>query len=403
MGRPLADLTGKRFGRLYVCHRANDKISPSGVHAVMYHCMCDCGNEVDINAGSLKSGKTKSCGCFNRDAIRKRSSKNLKGQKFGRLTAKEPVDVVLSSGRHKQEWLCICDCGNEVIVDTSNLVSGHSKSCGCYKTEVLSEIKSIDLVGRTFGYLTVLEKIDNENSKTGKRQVLWKCLCKCGNYTNVPSDKLTGGITKSCGCYRTKRIHETHFQNLQGNRYGLLTVTSDYYMKKVKGSQSTYWKCKCDCGNEVFVWAADLKNKHVKSCGCLKMSLGELYTAEIAREIGLFTETQVSFDDLVGCGGKPLSYDFAIYSNESKTELKALIECQGQQHYEPIDYFGGGERFEIQKEHDSRKRTYAVHKLGIKFIEIPYSYNRDDIKKLLKSLDKEIENERYKYISDSGK
>lgn len=391
MGRPLVDLTGMRFGRLKVEHRASDKILPSGVHAVMYHCKCDCGNEIDVNAGSLKSGKTKSCGCFNRDVVRARTSKNLKEQRFGRLVAIEPVDIILSSGKHKQEWLCQCDCGNKTIVSTNNLLRGHSKSCGCYKRDVARERVSVNLLGQTFGYLTVEEKIVNVDESTKKTQVLWKCKCKCGNDTLVPSDKLTGGITKSCGCYMKERIHDANFQNLQGNRYGILTVTSDYYIKKRKnGTQSTYWRCKCDCGNEVAVWAADLKNNHVKSCGCLKMSIGELYVKEVAEDMHMFIESQVSFENLVGCGGRLLSYDFAIYSDLQKTNLKALIECQGQQHYSPVDYFGGKQSYEIQTEHDRRKADYAMNNLKVRFLEIPYTYGRDEIAEILEQLNKEI-------------
>lgn len=389
MGRPLVDLTGMRFGRLKVEHRASDKILPSGVHAVMYHCKCDCGNEIDVNAGSLKSGKTKSCGCFNRDVVRARTSKNLKEQRFGRLVAIEPVDIILSSGKHKQEWLCQCDCGNKTIVSTNNLLRGHSKSCGCYKRDVARERVSVNLLGQTFGYLTVEEKIVNVDESTKKTQVLWKCKCKCGNDTLVPSDKLTGGITKSCGCYMKERIHDANFQNLQGNRYGILTVTSDYYIKKRKnGTQSTYWRCKCDCGNEVAVWAADLKNNHVKSCGCLKMSIGELYVKEVAEDMHMFIESQVSFENLVGCGGRLLSYDFAIYSDLQKTNLKALIECQGQQHYSPVDYFGGKQSYEIQTEHDRRKADYAMNNLKVRFLEIPYTYGRDEIAEILEQLNK---------------
>lgn len=391
MGRPLVDLTGMRFGRLKVEHRASDKILPSGVHAVMYHCKCDCGNKIDVNAGSLKSGKTKSCGCFNRDVVRARTSKNLKEQRFGRLVAIEPVDIILSSGKHKQEWLCQCDCGNKTIVSTNNLLRGHSKSCGCYKHDVARERMSVNLLGQTFGYLTVEEKIVNVDESTKKTQVLWKCKCKCGNDTLVPSDKLTGGITKSCGCYMKERIHDANFQNLQGNRYGILTVTSDYYIKKRKnGTQSTYWRCKCDCGNEVAVWAADLKNNHVKSCGCLKMSIGELYVKEVAEDMHMFIESQVSFENLVGCGGRLLSYDFAIYSDLQKTNLKALIECQGQQHYNPVNYFGGKQSYEIQTEHDRRKADYAMNNLKVRFLEIPYTYGRDEIAEILEQLNKEI-------------
>lgn len=57
---------------------------------------------------------------------------DLTGQRFGRLVAVEFSGQV---GRRKTQWVCQCDCGNKIIVDTCHLRSGHSKSCGCISTE----------------------------------------------------------------------------------------------------------------------------------------------------------------------------------------------------------------------------------------------------------------------------
>lgn len=57
---------------------------------------------------------------------------NLIGKRFGRLVVLEKSNMF--SDRPK--WLCRCDCGKKVHVITSNLTSGHTKSCGCYNVEV---------------------------------------------------------------------------------------------------------------------------------------------------------------------------------------------------------------------------------------------------------------------------
>jgi len=54
-------------------------------------------------------------------------SKKLEGIKFGKLT-------VLNRTRGNNgnvAWVCKCDCGNTTIVYTSDLTTGHTKSCGC--------------------------------------------------------------------------------------------------------------------------------------------------------------------------------------------------------------------------------------------------------------------------------
>ena len=70
-----------------------------------------------------------------------------------------------------------------------------------------------------------------------------------------------------------------------------------------------------------------------------------------------------------------LSYDFylPIYN--------LLIEFQGIQHEQPIEYFGGEEQFEIQQEHDKRKREYAKQN-NINLLEIWY-YDIDNIEEIL--------------------
>jgi len=51
------------------------------------------------------------------------------GERFGRL-------LVLSRSENKgihAAWKCKCDCGNETIVASASLSTGHTKSCGCLK------------------------------------------------------------------------------------------------------------------------------------------------------------------------------------------------------------------------------------------------------------------------------
>ena len=64
-----------------------------------------------------------------------------------------------------------------------------------------------------------------------------------------------------------------------------------------------------------------------------------------------------------------LRYDFSVL-NEDGT-IKCLIECQGEQHYKPVDEFGGKVQFEMQKRNDELKRKYASEH-GMILLEIPY-------------------------------
>ncbi len=68
--------------------------------------------------------------------------------------------------------------------------------------------RKVDLTGKTFGYLTVVEQGESSIACTGKPIVRWDCACKCGNMALVPTTKLNNGHTSSCGCY-AKEIRKT--------------------------------------------------------------------------------------------------------------------------------------------------------------------------------------------------
>lgn len=66
--------------------------------------------------------------------------------------------------------------------------------------------KHKNLIGKRFGSLLVT---DLNGSKNGKRY--WVAKCDCGKKAIVRGDRLTGGITKSCGCLAKKNI-ESNFK-----------------------------------------------------------------------------------------------------------------------------------------------------------------------------------------------
>lgn len=63
----------------------------------------------------------------------------------------------------------------------------------------------INLAGKRFGKLTVIERSDNILRSDGRYIPAWKCLCDCGNVVTILGCSLRSGNSKSCGC--TKRIH----------------------------------------------------------------------------------------------------------------------------------------------------------------------------------------------------
>jgi hypothetical protein len=64
---PAINITGQRFGRLVAIARVEGR---------QWRWKCDCGNEIVQVAGIVKSGNSKSCGCFNLDSLRRRMTKH---------------------------------------------------------------------------------------------------------------------------------------------------------------------------------------------------------------------------------------------------------------------------------------------------------------------------------------
>jgi hypothetical protein len=60
----LIDLTGRRFGRLFVLSRANSQ------RGVYWRCRCDCEKQTTVQGANLCSGATRSCGCLLRETNR---------------------------------------------------------------------------------------------------------------------------------------------------------------------------------------------------------------------------------------------------------------------------------------------------------------------------------------------
>lgn len=105
-------------------------------------------------------------------------------------------------------------------------------------------------------------------------------------------------------------------------------------------------------------------------CNCHPISSFQWIVTKLLKENRVPYRVEVSFPDLYGVRQvNLLRYDFGIYDEDGK--LQCLIECQGEQHYEPVEEFGGDLQFLLQQKNDDLKRKYAKEK-GILLYEIPY-------------------------------
>ena len=123
------DLTNQRFGRLTVL-----KPGPNKGQKTTWICQCDCGNITTVMTNQLTSGKTKSCGCFQKEQASKASLKNYTGYKQGYLEVLER-DLNYQGKQSRTHWICICHkCNNLISMPSASLAHG-AISCGCAKSK----------------------------------------------------------------------------------------------------------------------------------------------------------------------------------------------------------------------------------------------------------------------------
>ena len=129
-----------------------------------------------------------------------------------------------------------------------------------------------DLTGQRFGRLIVINC--NEELTKIKKRAYWNCKCDCGKEKPICGYSLTSGQTTSCGCYNK----EVTTKNLIGQKFCRLTVIEE----KGKNKHGSYmWLCQCDCGNKVIIDGKNLRNGHIKSCGCLHKETASNYMKQL--------------------------------------------------------------------------------------------------------------------------
>lgn len=73
--------------------------------------------------------------------------------------------------------------------------------------EIKRKFKKKNLSNKKFGKLLVLgineKRYKKDLEKSKKPHVYWRCICECGNYTEVESSHLLNGHTNSCGCIKS--------------------------------------------------------------------------------------------------------------------------------------------------------------------------------------------------------
>lgn len=254
-------------------------------------------------------------------------------------------------------------CNNVYEVKPNSFLTGYRcPYCSSKATKTNTQFKKevFDLVGNEY---TFLDTYVNDGTKIKVRHN------KCGKvYMVNPSNFIQGNRCPYCNI-KAKTKTNIEFQqevhDLVGNEYTFLEPYQGANTKiKVKHNI---------CGQTYEVQPRAFLNGN--RCPYCSSPKGELIISKILNNLNINYEYQKTFDDLKD--NRLLSYDFFISSQN------ILIEYQGKQHYEPVDYFGGTDRFKLQQKHDKMKANYAKDN-DYSLITVPYT--EDNFSKIKKYL-----------------
>lgn len=257
------NVVGERYGSLIVLNECEPHITPNGSKQRIVNVKCDCGNVFETRLSAAQ--KTQKC----RMCAGKERRVDITGKKYGMLTVISMADDYISpSGVHLSRCKCICECGNETIVNMSGLVSGTTKSCGCLN-RTAGLLKDIPSLARKYDY----EKNEalglefNKLTARTSRKIWWKCE-DCGNswFATIASqnDKIQHGCPYCSGRLVIKGKNDLESQ------FPEIAEEWDYDKNKefapdsisCKSGIKIWWRC-----NEGHSWKASVGNRtHNKSC-----------------------------------------------------------------------------------------------------------------------------------------
>lgn len=169
------------------------------------------------------------------------------------------------------------------------------------------------LKGKKFFRLLVL----SEDHIDLHQQVMWKCLCDCGNIKCVSSKNLNNGHVKSCGCYHDETAKNRQISKLDNKRFGKLIAIKQ---TAIDQRRNYIWECRCDCGGVIYVTSGNLSSGHTKSCGnCgsyrrkVKTSMKALLLHQLLNNKGVhnyITKDKMCIDIAMVIGGKKIAIEY---------------------------------------------------------------------------------------------
>lgn len=247
-------------------------------------------------------------------------------------------------------------CGKIYDVQPANFFSGQRCphcSTTARKTDAQFKQEVFDLVGNEY---TFLDSYVNNCTKIRVKHN------ECGNVYKVqPNGFLHGSRCPYCNG-NAKKTGKQFAEEVAGLSQGEYVLVGTYVNSHIK-VEIKHNKCGHIYKVKPYSFLEGFR------CPYCNSPKGEVNINKILKSFGINYEYQKMFLDLKDT--QPLSYDFYI------PDQNILIEYQGRQHYQPVDYFGGEAQFKLQQKHDKMKADYAkahhYHLIAVPYTEDTFS------------------------------
>ena len=264
----------------------------------------------------------------------------------------------------------ICKLHNELFEQTPNNHYRGKKACPeCNPNIPRSDAKfakcAIEKHGNVYDY--------SEAHHVGNKIKL-KIICKThGPLWQKPLHHLLGKGCPECG--GRSRGNTARFIKRSQEEHG--AGTYDY-------SESHYEYCdkkvKIICKTHGPFWQTPSNHQSGNGCPTCSESKLERTAAKILTDMGITFTREKTYDE---CKNKKcLPFDFQIFLPGSGYE--ALIEMDGEQHFEAVECFGGEDVFERTQKHDNIKNEFAINQKK-PLLRIPYTFSYEQIQNRIKN------------------
>ena len=333
-----------------------------------------CGHEWRVSYGNFKNSGSRCPKCrYSKMAIDNTKSNSEFLEEIYELVGDEYTPLDEYSRHDKEVRMRHNICGNLWLV-TPTIFTSHGQRCpDCTKVLTTKRMRK----GTSRYKEEVKELVGSEYSILGRYGVDNKEKVKtvhttCGHvYYVSPHEFLSGRRCPKCfgTPLKTQEEFEEEVHSLVGDEY---SVVGKYVStgKPIEIKHNT-----CGKVNNV------TPNSFLRGSRCFNcnryLSKGESAIEEYLKDNDVYFEKEYRFEDLKN--SHLLRFDFAVLDG---SEIKALIEYDGIQHFEPVDFFGGDSRLEYQKRNDALKNSYCREN-NLKLIRIPY-WDYDNIGSILK-------------------